>query len=57
MSGISRRLGLDRTTVRRFARTLDIEELLVTATHRESLLDGYTQHLHARLAAGAGTTR
>jgi hypothetical protein len=52
MSGISRWLGLDRTTVRRFARTLDVDEFLVAATHRKSLLDGYTEHLHARLAAG-----
>jgi transposase len=52
ISAISRRLGLDRTTVRRFARTIDVDELLVIATHRESLLDGYTQHLNARMAAG-----
>jgi transposase len=52
LSGISRRLGLDRTTVRRFARTADVEELLVKATHRESLLDGHIQYLQARLAAG-----
>jgi hypothetical protein len=52
ITGIGRSLGLDRTTVRRFARTPDVSELLVKATQRESLLDGYTQHLHARLAAG-----
>lgn len=52
LSEIGRQLDLERGTVRRFARASSVEELLVKATNRASVLDGYTQHLSARFAAG-----
>jgi hypothetical protein len=52
LSAISRSLHLDRDTVRRFARADSIDELLVKAINRTSLLDGFTAHLTARLATG-----
>jgi transposase len=45
-------LDLDLETVRRFARATNVEELLVKAINRASLLDGYTEHLDAEYAAG-----
>lgn len=53
LAAICRELQLDRSTVRRFARATSIDELLVKAVNRTSLLDGYTAHLTARYAAGA----
>lgn len=52
LSEIGRRLELDRTTVRRFARASSVEELLVKAVNRASVLDGYAEHLTARFAEG-----
>ncbi|MBM0239711.1 transposase [Micromonospora sp. ATA32] len=52
LSVISRQLDLDRTTVRRFARATSLDELLVKAVNRTSLLDGFTAHLTARFTAG-----
>jgi Transposase len=52
LSAISRRLRLDRQTVRRFARATCVEELLVKTVNRTNLLDGFTAHLAARFAAG-----
>ena len=49
---ICRRLDLDRSTVRRFARATSLDELLVKAVNRASRLDGYTEHLTARFTAG-----
>ncbi|WP_456294040.1 ISL3 family transposase [Streptomyces mirabilis] len=48
LEGICRTLRLDRSTVRRFARAAGIDELLVKATNRASILDQYTAHLHQR---------
>lgn len=48
LEGICRTLRLDRSTVRRFARAARIDELLVKATNRTSILDPYTAHLHQR---------
>jgi transposase len=48
LEGICRTLRLDRSTVRRFARATSIDELLVKATNRSSILDLYTSHLHRR---------
>lgn len=52
LAEICRRLELERGTVRRFARATSLDELLVKAVNRTSLLDGYTQHLTARFTAG-----
>lgn len=48
LEGICRTLRLDRSTVRRFARATSIDELLVNATNRVSILDEYRPHLHQR---------
>ncbi|MFG2732911.1 ISL3 family transposase [Streptomyces canus] len=48
LEAICRTLRLDRSTVRRFARATSIDELLVNATNRVSILDPYTAHLHQR---------
>lgn len=42
ISAISRKLNLDRQTVRRFANAACVEELLVMAQNRTSILDGFT---------------
>ncbi|MGV4926600.1 ISL3 family transposase [Streptomyces sp. BHT-5-2] len=52
LEGICRTLRLDRSTVRRFARATSIDELLVKATNRASILDPYTAHLHQRWNEG-----
>jgi hypothetical protein len=52
LAAIVRQLDLDRSTVRRFARATSVDELLVKAVNRTSLLDGFTQHLNARIADG-----
>ena len=49
---IARELGLDRRTVRRFARATGEEELHVTNRQRATLLDEYTDYLHRRWAEG-----
>ncbi len=49
---IARELGLDRRTVRRFARATNEEELQVKNRQRATLLDNYTDHLHRRWAEG-----
>ena len=41
LGAISRELGLDRHTVRRFAREPDVDKLLVKATSRDSKLDPF----------------
>ncbi len=52
ISAISRELGLDRKTVRRFARAGHGDQLLVEARARGSLLDPFKAYLHERLTAG-----
>ncbi|MBB5110022.1 transposase [Streptomyces spectabilis] len=52
LEGICRTLRLDRSTVRRIARAASIEELLVNATNRSSILDSYTAHLNQRWNEG-----
>ncbi|MER7842004.1 ISL3 family transposase [Streptomyces sp. NPDC096040] len=49
---ICRTLRLDRSTVRRFARAMNIDELLVKATHRSTILDKHTPYLHQRWNEG-----
>jgi len=52
LTAIAQQLGLSRKTVRRFARTDDVEELLVKARGRNSLLDPFKAYLHERFRAG-----
>ena len=52
LAEIGRQLDLEHGTVRRFARATSLDELLVKAVNRASVLDGYTQHLSARFTAG-----
>ncbi|HZO67781.1 MAG TPA: ISL3 family transposase [Kribbellaceae bacterium] len=52
LNRICQQLRLDRGTVRRFARATSVEELLVKATNRTGKLDGYTEHLRARVHDG-----
>jgi hypothetical protein len=56
VGAISVQLDLDRGTVRRFARATTVDELLVKATNRLSVLDGHTEHLLARFTAGITDT-
>ncbi len=52
VSAISQTLGLDRKTVRRFARAASTDELVSARSTRASVLDDYTPHLQQRWAAG-----
>lgn len=52
ISAIGRALSLNRRTVRRFARTADVEQLLGKAGSRGSLLDPFKPYLHERFNAG-----
>jgi transposase len=53
ISAISRTLGLDRRTVRRFASASGLEELQAKTMQRASLVDGFTDYLHQRWSEGA----
>lgn len=52
LAAIRRELRLDHSTVRRFARAHNLEELLVKATNRASKLDPYKPYLHQRWREG-----
>jgi transposase len=52
LSSASRALGLDRKTVRRFARQPDADTLLVKATSRPSILDPFKPYLGQRWNQG-----
>jgi len=52
ITAISRELGLDRRTARRFVRAEHLEDLLVTARSRASLLDAFKPYLHERFNTG-----
>ncbi|MFJ2192650.1 transposase [Kitasatospora sp. NPDC087861] len=52
LTAIGRELRLDHSTVRRFARASGIDELLVKAVNRQSILDEYKSHLHQRWREG-----
>ncbi|CAM5309646.1 ISL3 family transposase ISFsp1 [Streptomyces griseomycini] len=49
---IARELRLSRGTVLRFARATDVEQLLVAAIHRPSVIDDYRLRLHHRWMEG-----
>ena len=52
LEAICHATGLDRGTVRRFAHADNVDELLVKATNRTSVIDGYTDVLLAAFTAG-----
>jgi transposase len=53
ISAISRILGLDRRTVRRFVRATGLAELQAKTLQRASLVDGFADYLHRRWTEGA----
>lgn len=56
LESICHRLQLDRSTVRRFARATSIDELLVKAVNRSTILDEYRPYLHQRGHEGCHDT-
>lgn len=52
LRGISRDLDLDYYSVRRYARTADVDELLVKVTQRRTLLDDYKPYIYQRFVQG-----
>ncbi|MGW0665358.1 transposase [Streptodolium elevatio] len=52
LRGISGDLDLDYYAVRRYARTEDVEELLVKVTQRRTLLDDFKPYLYERFTQG-----
>lgn len=52
LAAIRHELRLDHSTVRRFARARSLDELLVKATNRATLLDEYKPYLHQRWTDG-----
>ncbi|MFD9691648.1 transposase [Kitasatospora sp. NPDC059088] len=49
---IARELHLSRGTVLRLARAANVEQLLIAATHRPSVIDDYRRYLHHRWMEG-----
>ncbi|MEN1882461.1 hypothetical protein [Streptomyces mirabilis] len=56
LESICHQLQLDRSTVRRFGRATCIDELLVKAVNRSTILDAYRPHLHQRWSEGCHDT-
>ncbi|MFF4353779.1 hypothetical protein [Streptomyces sp. NPDC001530] len=52
LAAIGRQLRLDHATIRRFARAQSLDELLVKATNRASILDEHKPYLHRRWREG-----
>lgn len=52
LKGISRELNLNYYAVRRYARASGLEELLVSATHRTTVLDAFKPYLYERFSKG-----
>ncbi|MBV1941003.1 transposase [Streptomyces sp. BV286] len=52
LAAIRRELRLDHSTVRLFARARSLDELLVKATNRATLLDDFKPYLHQRWTEG-----
>ncbi|MFE5200351.1 glycoside hydrolase family 15 protein [Streptomyces sp. NPDC056601] len=52
LRAIARDLQLSRGTVNRFARATDVDELLIAAVHRPTLIDDYRIYLHHRWMEG-----
>lgn len=52
LRGISRDLDLDYYAVRRYARTPNVDELLVKVTQRRTLLDDYKPYIYQRFTQG-----
>ncbi|MFB6506695.1 MULTISPECIES: transposase [unclassified Streptomyces] len=52
LRAIARDLHLSRATVNRFARAAEVDELLVAAINRPTLIDDYRLHLHHRWMEG-----
>ncbi|MCX5394925.1 hypothetical protein [Streptomyces sp. NBC_00094] len=56
LAAIRRELRLDHSTVRRFTRARSLDELLVKATNRATILDEYKTYPHQRWNAGCHDT-
>ncbi|MER6026290.1 hypothetical protein [Streptomyces sp. NPDC001851] len=52
LAAIGRQLRLDHSTVRSFARAQSLDELLLRATNRASIVDEYRPYLHERWREG-----
>nr|WP_161981763.1 ISL3 family transposase [Streptomyces sp. TM32] len=57
LCGISRDLDLDYYSVRRYARTENVEELLVKVTQRRTKLDDYKPYIYRRFTEGCHNAR
>ncbi|MFG2880698.1 ISL3 family transposase [Streptomyces sp. NPDC048337] len=53
LRGVSRDLDLDYYAVRRYARTPDVDQLLVKVTQRRTLLDDHKPYLYERFTQGS----